>query len=167
LQPWIPFDSATGFALLFGSVIVVLFMSCFVAGLLARRAIGARFSGTIEKQLMKVFSKYGIYKDLLAGKIGGDETVPSLRPVLVKREGVQYLAFQADRLESGLTVVYLPGSPDIWYGSIALLKPEDVQTLAVSFAEVLGNCERLGRDSSSHLNAAIVDGANRSGADRV
>jgi uncharacterized membrane protein len=161
VQPWLPFDSATGFALLLGFALAVLLLACFVAGLLARRAIGARFSGTIEKQLMKVFPKYGIYKDLLAGKIGGDENVPLLRPVLVNKEGLHCLAFQADRLANGLIVAYFPGSPDTWNGSIALVAPENVQSLDVSFADVLGICERLGRDSSSHLNAVIVDGTNR------
>ena len=165
LRPWSPFDSTTGLALLFGCAILVLIIACFVAGLLARRAIGARFSGTIEKQLMKVYPKYGIYKDLLAGKIGGDENVPSLQPVLVKREGIHCLAFQADRLANGLIVAYFPGSPDTWSGSIALIAQQNVQPLNVSFAEVLGICERLGRDSSSHLNAAILDGSNR--VDRV
>jgi uncharacterized membrane protein len=162
LQPWLPFDSATGIALLFGSAIVVLLLACFVAGLLARRAIGARFSGTIEKQLMKVFPKYGIYKDLLAGKIGGEENVPSLRPVLVTKEGLQYLAFQADQLANGLIVVFFPGSPDTWNGSLALVGPEHVQAIEMTFADVLGICERLGRDASLHMNAAIPDMSNHS-----
>jgi uncharacterized membrane protein len=165
LRPLSPFDSTTGLVLLFVCAIAVLIIACFVAGLLARRAIGARFSGTIEKQLMKVYPKYGIYKDLLAGKIGGDENVPSLQPVLVKREGIHCLAFQADRLSNGSIVAYFPGSPDTWSGSIALVAQENVQPLNVSFAEVLGICERLGRDSRSHLNEVIVDGANRDRAD--
>lgn len=127
-----------------------------------RRAIGARFSGTIEKQLMKVFPKYGIYKDLLAGKIGGEENVPSLRPVLVTKEGLQYLAFQADQVANGLIVVFFPGSPDTWNGSLALVGPEHVQAIEMPFAEVLGICERLGRDASLHLKAAIPDVSNHS-----
>jgi hypothetical protein len=62
-------------------------------------------------------------------------------------------------------VAYFPGSPDTWSGSIALVAQENVQPLNVSFAEVLGICERLGRDSRSHLNEVIVDGANRDRAD--
>lgn len=156
LQPWIPLDSATGFVLLFGVAIAVLLVSCFVAGLAARRAIGARFSGTVEKQLLKVMPKYGIYKDLLAGKLGGDENVPSLRPVLIRQGTELRLAFQADRLENGLVVTYFPGSPDTWNGSLAFLDPKSVEPLNVSFAEVVEIFERLGRDSNEKLRAAIV-----------
>ena len=69
-----------------------------------------------------MFPKYGIYKDLLAGKIGGVEHVPSLCPVLVKKDGVFSLAFQADRLANGVVVAYLQ-PPDAWSGSIALVTP--------------------------------------------
>lgn len=153
LQPWNPFHSWIGFAVLYGLAILLLLTACFGAGLLARRAIGARFSEKIEKQLMKVFPKYGIFKDLLADKIGGNENVPSLRPVLVKREGVYSFAFQADRLANGLIVVYFPGSPDAWAGSIAMIAQEHVLQVDLPFDELLGICERLGRDSSSILNS--------------
>lgn len=166
LQPWIPFNSAIGLTLLFSFVIFVLLTSCFISGLMARHAIGKQFSRTVESQLMRVFPKYGIYRELLAGKIGGNENAPSLRAVLVKREGTRYLAFQADRLANGLIVVYFPGSPDTWSGSVALIAPEDVQLLDASLTEVLGICERLGRDSSAKLNAALAKEMNQDGANR-
>lgn len=154
LKPWSPFDSLSGVALLFTVAVLLLLAACFAAGLLAQRAIGVQFAGTIEAQLMKVFPKYGIYKDLLAGKIGGSHKVPSLVPVLVIRDGIHSLAFQADKLQSGLVVVYLPGSPDPWIGAIALVTPDKVQPIDVSFTEILGICERLGRDSSTPLSRA-------------
>ena len=160
VAPWIPFDSATGFALLFAVTLAALLAACFAAGVMARRAIGVRFSGTIEKQLMKVYPKYGIYKDMLAGKFGGADNAPSLRSVLVKRDGMLILAFQADQLADGRVVVYFPGAPDTWYGSIALVPPENVQALSLSFNDALEICERLGRESGSQLNPLITGTAN-------
>ena len=61
LEPWIPFHSTTGIALLFCLAIVLLLAACFVAGLVARHAIGRHFSRSIEQQLITVFPKYGIY----------------------------------------------------------------------------------------------------------
>jgi uncharacterized membrane protein len=160
VKPWIPFHSATGIAMLFCLAIVLLLAACFVAGLVARHAIGRHFSRSIEQQLITVFPKYGIYKDLLAGKIGRGENVPSLCPVLVKKDGVFSLAFQADRLANGVVVAYFPGAPDAWSGSIALVAPENVHHLEVSFAEALGLCERLGRDSSSLFTGANIETSN-------
>ena len=155
LKEWIPFDSATGIALLFSLAVVLILAACFVAGLIAHRAIGTHFSRTMESHLMKIYPKYGIYKDLLAGKFGGTENAPSLSPVLVRKEECLYPAFQADRLASGLIVVYFPGSPDTWNGSLALVGPDRVHPMDVPFAALIDIYERLGRDSSSRLNAAV------------
>ena len=155
LKEWIPFDSATGIALLFVLAVILIFAACFVAGLIAHRAIGVHFSRTMESHLMKVYPKYGIYKDLLAGKFGGAENAPSLSPVLVRKGEFLYPAFQADRLASGLIVVYFPGSPDTWNGSLALVGPDRVHPMDVPFAALIDIYERLGRDSSSQLNTAV------------
>ncbi len=153
LKPWIPFDSATGIMLVFCLAVIVLLLACFVFGLIARRAIGRHFSGTLERQLIKVYPKYAIYKDMLAGHLGGSDTVPSLHPVQVCRGGLVHLAFESDRLANGLVVVYFPGAPDTWNGSIALVPAEHVRPIDVPFAQFLGICERLGRQSSSLLGA--------------
>ncbi|MGV3606352.1 MAG: DUF502 domain-containing protein [Planctomycetaceae bacterium] len=155
LKPWSPFDSLSGVAILFTVAILLLLLACFFAGLLAQRALGVRLAGLLEGQLMKIFPKYGIYKDILAGKFGGNHKTPSLIPILLDRDGTQFLAFQADKLPSGQLVVYLPGSPDPWVGSIAIVSPSKVQPLSITFLETLGICERLGRDSSKFLATAI------------
>jgi uncharacterized membrane protein len=62
LEPWIPFHSTIGIASLFCLTIVLLLAACFVAGLVARHAIGRHLSRSIEQQLITVFPKYGIYK---------------------------------------------------------------------------------------------------------
>jgi len=153
VKPWIPFDSATGIAVVFCLATLGLLLACFVFGLIAQRAIGRHFTRTIEQQLIKVYPKYAIYKDLLAGKLGGDDNVPSLRPVLVRKEGLLQLAFEADRLASGLVVIYFPGAPDAWTGSLALVEAAQVRPIALPFSKMIGMCERLGRQSSSLLNA--------------
>lgn len=161
LKEWIPFDKPTGIALLFLLAILLMIAACFIAGLLARRAIGVHFSQTVESQLMKVYPKYGIYKDLLAGKIGGNENIPSLSPVLVWQDDMLMLAFQADRLANGFLVIYFPGSPDTWEGSLAIVSPDKVQAIDLTFVETLRICERLGRDSSSQLSGAVADMATQ------
>lgn len=153
LKPWIPFDSATGITVVFCLATLGLLLACFVCGLIAQRAIGRHFTQTVEQQLVKVYPKYAIYKDLLAGKLGGDDNVPSLRPVLVRKEGLLHLAFEADRLSSGLVVIYFPGAPDAWTGSIALVAAAQVQRINLPFSQMIGMCEHLGRQSSSLLNA--------------
>jgi uncharacterized membrane protein len=157
LKHWMPFDSAASVVVLFIVTIAAIVVACFVAGLFAQRAIGVHFSGTIEKRLMKVIPKYGIYKDLLAGTIGGSGNVPTLHPILVRREGVLLLAFQADKLANGMLVVFLPGAPDPWNGSVALVAPEQVQSVQLTFTECVEICEQLGRNASARLNTIRFD----------
>ncbi len=156
VKPWIPFDSATGIVLVFCLAIMALLVACFVLGLIAQRAIGRHFTQSIEQQLIRVYPKYAIYKDLLAGKFGGDGSIPSLRPVLVRNGGLIQVAFEADRSATGLAVIYLPGAPDAWNGSIAVVATEQIQPIDVPFSQVLAMCERLGRHSESLLRAATV-----------
>lgn len=164
LRPWIPFDSATGFALLFAVALLAVLAICFTAGVLARRAVGVRFTNSIEKQLMRFYPKYGIYKEMLAGKFGDAENAPSLRAILVKRDGMLILAFQADQLADGRVVVYFPGAPDTWNGSIALVAPENVQPISLSFNNTLAICERLGRESAGKLQPLVESRIHSSGA---
>ena len=153
VKPWIPFDSATGIAVVFCLATLGLLLACVVFGLIAQRAIGRHFKRKIEQQLIKVYPRYAIYKDLLAGKLGGDENVPSLRPVLVRKEGLLHLAFEADRLNCGLVVTFFPGAPDAWAGSMALVEAAQVRPINLPFSQMIGMCARLGRQSSSLLNA--------------
>ena len=151
LKERIPVSSATGVALLFAIAVGILVLLCFVSGIIARRAIGRKFSKTIEKQLMTIFPKYAVYKDLLAGNIGGEGNLPSLKPICVRFDDVYHLAFEADRLANGLVVVYLAGAPDAWIGQVALVPAERIEAIDVPFSEFLGIFEGLGRDSSTML----------------
>ncbi len=151
LKDRIPVSTAAGMATLFAIAVGIILLLCFVAGIIARRAIGRKFSKTVEKQLMTVFPKYAVYKDLLADNIGGPENVPSLDPICVRFDDSYRLAFEADRLNNGLVAVYLPGAPDTWIGRVVLVSPDRIEPVDLPFSECLGIFERLGRDSATPL----------------
>jgi uncharacterized membrane protein len=157
LEKHLPVDSATGTAVLFLIAVGILVMLCFLCGLAARRAIARKFSQTLEKHLVMVFPKYAIYKDILAGNIGGDVHAPSLVPVTIQFDDAIRIGFEAERTEGGLVIVYLPGSPDPWMGSVVLVEPCRVQPLDVDFGETYAICERLGRDSGQLLAPVRID----------
>jgi uncharacterized membrane protein len=151
LKEHVPVSTTTGLVLLFAASVAILLLLCFMSGIIARRAIGRRFSRTVEKQILTLFPKYAVYKDILADNIGGSHIVPALLPVTIRYENSYRLAFESDRLANGLVVVYLPGSPDSWIGGVLLVPAEDVQPLDIAFSEFLGIFERLGRNSSALL----------------
>jgi len=131
LKEFIPVSDAGGIALLFGIAVGILLLLCFVCGLAARRAIGRKFSQTIEKQLVMVYPKYAIYKDLVAGNLGGDDLAPTLKPVTIRLDDAIRIGFESGRTEQGLVIAYLPGSPDPWIGSVMMVESERVEPLPV------------------------------------
>lgn len=151
LKKHLPVNSVAGTALLFLLAVGILVVLCFVCGLAARRAIARRFSRMVEKHLVMVFPKYAIYKDILAGNVGGDAHAPSLVPVTVQFDDSIRIGYEAGRTGRGLVIVYLPGAPDPWMGSVVLVEPRRVQSLEVAFGEAAAICERLGRDSAAVL----------------
>jgi len=157
---YIPGGSFGVVSLMFLLAVGILVLFCFLCGLAARRAIARRFSQAIEKHLVMVFPKYAIYKDILAGNIGGDAHSPSLFPVTIRFDDSIRIGYEAGRTEQGLVIAYLPGSPDPWLGSVVMVTPERIQKLDVDFNETSAICERLGRDSEKLLSSVRVDGAS-------
>jgi uncharacterized membrane protein len=155
LPDWLPINTAVGIAFLFSASVALLVGVCFIAGFIARRAIGRRFSTTIEKQLITVFPKYAIYKDLLAGNLKHESEMPSLKPVLVSCPEGFRLALEADRLPGGWVVVFFPGAPDTWIGSVVIVAEDRVRSTSIDFSTTLGIFERLGRDSAEFFPTII------------
>lgn len=151
MQEWIPVRTAAGIAMLFAIVVIALLFACFTAGLMAHRAIGRKVSDLIEKYLTTFFPKYAIYKDLLAGNIGGTFDVPTLKPVLVTTPECRRIAFESDRLSDNSVVVFFPGAPDTWIGSVGIVAADKVEPLNVRFNDTVGILEQLGRDSQKWL----------------
>ncbi|QDU36119.1 hypothetical protein Mal4_04020 [Maioricimonas rarisocia] len=151
LKEWIPVGSTSGLAILFLMAVGIVVALCFMCGLAARRAIGRRFSRLVEKNLVMLFPKYAIYKDIVAGNIGGEAARPTLFPVTVQFDDVIRIGYRAGRTDAGLVIVYLPGAPDPWIGSVVLVEESRVQSLPVDFNNTAAICERLGRDSEALL----------------
>lgn len=153
MQEWIPVKTAAGIAMLFAVVVMGLLLVCFVAGLMAHRAIGRQVANLIEKYLTTFFPKYAIYKDLLAGNIGGTFDVPTLKPVMVNTPDCRRIAFESDRLADGSVVVFFPGAPDPWVGSVGVVTADKVEPLNVPFNDTVAILEQLGRNSQQMLGA--------------
>lgn len=148
---YIPFNTRAGIALLIALSIGIVLLMCFAAGLIARWSIGKKLSRFIEKNLILLFPRYAIYREQLKGSIGGDHNKPEMIPVLVRFDDVTRIAFQAERTESPLISIYLPGSPDPWSGYVIFMTPDRVELLDIPFSEALGICERMGRESLHFL----------------
>jgi uncharacterized membrane protein len=125
--------------------ILLLVLLCYVAGLIARSALAARFSGKIEKTIIFLFPRYAILKDQMASNLGGHAIDPTMKPVLVRMEGISRLGFETARAADGTVTVFLPGSPDPWQGHLVVVAPDRVEAIAADFGAAVSMCESLGR----------------------
>ena len=155
LEKWIPVSTPTGYSILFLIAVAIVVFLCFLAGIIARRAIAKRIAVFVERRLTMVFPKYAVYKDIIAGNVGGDDNTPSLKPIVVRMLDRHRIGFEAERLPNGLVVAYFPGSPDTWNGAVELVSTGQVKPLDVPFSETLGILERMGRDSLEFLEGKI------------
>jgi uncharacterized membrane protein len=155
----VPLKTPAGIALLILLAIIIVILLCFAAGLLARRSFGKRISAGFEKKIMLLFPRYAIFKEQMAGSIGGDAAKPNLKPVLAKFDDSLQIGFEASRVDGGLVTVYLPGAPDPWSGRVVLLTSDRVEPLDVDFGDTLSIFEKLGRDSAKLLAGKLSEPA--------
>ncbi len=135
-----------GVSLLILLAILVLLMLCFGAGILARRSFGRKLSVWFEKKLVLLFPRYAILKDQMADTVGGDQNRPQMKPIVVRLDDMKRVAFETERSEDGQHVsVYLPGSPDPWNGTVAIVDSDRIEPLDAEFGEAAATCEQLGR----------------------
>jgi uncharacterized membrane protein len=148
----LPVKTPGGIALLILLAIGILLLLCFGAGLLARKSLARRISRVFEKKLVLLFPRYAILKDQMADTIGGDQTQPRMKPVLVRFDDVMRIAFETERSENTqLVAVFLPGSPDPWSGKTAIVAADRVEPLSIDFGVAVATCEQLGRGSFNLL----------------
>lgn len=152
-----------GYSLLILGSLAAIILSCFLAGMLARRSLARKFTRFVEKYLVMLFPRYAIFKEQLSGNIGGEIYRNRLKPVLISFDDYQRLAFEVESSDADearpntaselstttpleRAVVYLPGSPDPWNGMVILVERIRVVPAPMDFNAAVGVMETLGHD---------------------
>ncbi len=148
----IPVKTVGGVSALIAAAVAILLLACFFAGVVARRALGKRFSQFVERNVTFFFPRYAIFKDQMAGSLHNEEDKPELRPVVVHLDDISRLAFEVERGGGEFVTVYLPGAPDPWSGSIVHVAPARVEPLDIEFSQMIAMFEKLGRDAATILD---------------
>lgn len=160
LRDMLDIHTVYGYAITFAAAIALTVLACFAAGVAARMTLGRKISGAAEKHLTMIFPRYSIYKDQVAGGIGGDLVGDRMKPVMVEVAGVHRPAVEIERAEDGTVTIYFPSSPDPWTGTIGFMPSEKVQRLEVDFRDFIAIFERLGRDAYPIIQNQTVASAH-------
>ena len=150
---WLPGEGRWTYVLVALIFVCGTLIVCLVAGLLARWSLSRAISRQFERHLTLLFPRYAVYKDQIAGNLGGEFAAERFRAVLVPEYRGKRIGFEVERSDETV-VVYIPGSPDSWSGYVAFFTTADVEPLPADMPECLVTLETLGRGGLSLLNGS-------------
>ena len=141
----VPTDTSLGVLLVDLCLFGLLLLICFLAGLAAKSSIGRGIGEWVEQNLLNAIPGYGFVKGVTESVAKSESTSSSFKPVLARFDDNAVLGFEVERGPKGGVVVYLPGAPNLWSGSIAHVDAERVQALDISMTEAVRLIQQLGR----------------------
>jgi uncharacterized membrane protein len=74
-----------------------------------------------------------------------------MRPVLGRFDDSWQLAFGIECMAEGKVVIFLPGAPDLWSGSVCVLTEDRITPLDLTVKSAADIMKRLGKGSAGAL----------------
>jgi uncharacterized membrane protein len=146
LDGLIPLERVGGMALANILAVAILIIVCYLAGIAAKSSLGKSTFQLIDSNLMMLLPGYAFVKGMTDSIAEKDEQ--GLRPVLVKLDDSMQIGFEVERIERGLVVVYLPGAPNPWSGTISYVEEARIEPMNQTMTEVVKSLGKLGPGSS-------------------
>jgi len=148
MMAYIPTGYIGGIAVANLLILLAIVLVCFIAGLMARSAIANKMYRSLDATLLAIPS-YAFIKGLTESMSSTEEAAKIFLPVLVRFDDNAQLAFEVERTGDNV-VVYLPGAPNPWSGSVAYFNVERVKRLEMSVTQAVKNIQRIGRGSAGY-----------------
>jgi len=142
--------------------VVALILISFVAGMIARTAVGKRITRWSEKSLLGHIPYYQLVKSMAEG-LAQIESASGLKPVLVNIGASWQIGYMLDeQLDGGWIVAFVPRAPSPLSGNIMYLPPERVRPLGITLVQAMSIVKAMGAGSSAVLRGVDLrlPGAN-------
>jgi uncharacterized membrane protein len=156
LTAWVPLDRIGGVAVANLIAIAGIIVLCFIAGLVARSGVVTRYINSLESRFLYSIPGYSFVKSLTSSMAGVDDD-KSFTPVLAKFDDASQIAFKVESLPDGRAIVYIPGAPDPWSGSVFVMSADRIELLDLSLMDAVKNIRALGSGSSDFLPPRTPD----------
>ncbi len=150
LDSFIPIDRIGGVALANVLAISLVIVVCFLAGLAAKSIYAKRLHQSIDSKLKLMLPGYAFIRGF-AGSLNNDMADEYLIPVIAKFDDSSQLGFEVERLDNGIVVIYLPGSPNPWSGNIVYMTENRVEKLNLKFTSIAKTIQRIGIGSDDFM----------------
>lgn len=156
-----PTEDVLGIALANVFAWLLVFATCYVAGLLARLAAVSKASSALGDLLSGIIPGYQMIMDRVSGYVGNKESDEiDARTVAVRMGGVTRFGFEVSRDPvSHKCVVFLPNAPDPGVGTIVSVDRASVTEIDVSRFDLLQFFHFYGRKAPEALTTEAGTGA--------
>jgi uncharacterized membrane protein len=135
--------------------IVLVALSCFLAGLFARTQPTQRIVAELESSVLSKVPAYEYLKQAGASVMGLGEMAD--HPVVFLQMGDAWrIGVQTEAVKGGLVAVFVPNSPNPMSGSVFVAAAEHVRPAGVSLATAIGCLRRCGAGSGALLGELSV-----------
>jgi len=152
LAAWLPVDRVGGVALADLVAIFGIIVLCFLAGLVARSRAVTRSIRSLETRFLYAIPGYSFVKSM-AGSVVGAEDSKTLTPVIASFDDASQVAFKVESLADGRVVVFIPGAPNPWDGSLFIMTADRVEPLERSLAAAVKHIRGLGAGAKDFIGA--------------
>ena len=150
----LPIETFGGLAIAQLIALGFLILICFMAGLAARTATARGLVQSLETNVLDRIPAYALMK-AKTGSVLTPEDTQDMQPVLIQFDDSWQVGFEVEKMGEGNSLVFLPGAPDPWSGSVCAVAAERIQPLPLNIREVSDLMKRLGKGSSEALRATL------------
>jgi uncharacterized membrane protein len=156
LEQIVPIDTFIGVVIVNFIAIFGLLVICYLAGLIARIEFFRQYASRAEELLLGSVPGYAFIKTMASGLAQADNEMGKMNPVLVRLDEMYQMAFEVERTPKGYVVVYLPGAPNPWSGTVAYFTPDRIINLNLKATDAMKLVQVLGRGSGRFADEAGV-----------
>lgn len=147
----LPIETVFGAATIHVVSVVLLILLCFLAGLYSRTAGAGRLGNWLEKSLLEKIPTYPLLRAKLRSALQ-PEQMETLQPVMVRFDDSWQFALLVEQVKPDASLVFLPGAPDAWSGSVCIVSADRVEPLELSVQRVNQLMKRLGEGAARDLS---------------
>ena len=130
--------------------IIIIFIICISAGLVARTTYAKRLIQRLENGILSFIPGYSFIKKTNEN-IMGFESNENLKVVLVPTDAGLQFAFLIEEINDNNFSVFVPAAPNPWSGSICFVEKKGIKEVGISQKEALACIRKLGFGSAALL----------------
>lgn len=139
----IPIESAVGVEIPRILALILLVVVCFLAGLFAQTKMAKRMVDWLEVTLLSNLPGYSFMKNM-GEEAAGKAPTEKYQSVLVRFDDSWQLGFLVERTPGGHGVVFVPGSPSPWTGSVVIVDEDRITLIDKATASCTKCLQSLG-----------------------